>query len=86
MSRQKVADVLWYALECAKAERQSLVDAYFGDTNEWVVRESNADIKAFEALQMKLFGTIVSRQDATIAAMKVIDLKILIANSAEIDA
>ena len=34
MAKRKIGEVLWLALECAKSDRQSLVDAYSGNTEE----------------------------------------------------
>jgi hypothetical protein len=57
MAKRKIGDVIWLALECAKSDRQALVDAYSGNTQERAVRQALADVKAFEALQVRLFGT-----------------------------
>jgi len=69
MAKRKIGKVLWLALECAKSDRQSLVDAYSGDTREKAVRDALADVKAFEALQVRLFGTSKSKLQAMIDSM-----------------
>lgn len=74
VSKRKVGDVLWLALQCAKQDRKSLTDAYRNNKSEKVVREALADIKAFEQLQIKLFGTDRSRLQATMAKMKPVDI------------
>lgn len=66
MAKRKIGEVLWLALECAKQDRLSLVDAYRGDKSEKVVRDSLADIKAFEKLQVRLFGTSKTELQAMI--------------------
>ena len=76
---RKIGEVLWLALQCAKDDRQSLVDAYKGDESEWAVKKAMADIKAFEALQLKLFGATQTELNAKIAAMKPIDIFKLLA-------
>lgn len=70
MDRRKAGDVLWYALQCAKSDRQGLVDAYGGDLSEPAVRDAKADIKAFERLQKKIFGTTKSQLEVMIDKMK----------------
>lgn len=57
MAKRKIGDVIWIALVCAKDDRIALVDAYRGNESEAAVKEAMADIRAFENLQMKLFGT-----------------------------
>jgi hypothetical protein len=69
MAKRKIGEVLWLALECAKSDRQSLVDAYSGNIKESAVRQAIADIKAFEALQVRLFGTSKSKLQAMIDSM-----------------
>ena len=69
MAKRKIGNVLWLALECAKSDRQSLVDAYSGNTAEPAVRQALADVKAFEALQVRLFGTSKSKLLAMIDNM-----------------
>ena len=74
MSKRKIGDVLWLALQCAKQDRKSLADAYHNDKSEEVVRDCLADIKAFEQLQLKLFGTARSELQARIAEMKPVNI------------
>lgn len=69
MAKRKIGDVLWLALECAKSDRISLADAYGGDTSVQAVRKALADVKAFEALQVRLFGTSKSKLQAMIDKM-----------------
>lgn len=57
MAKRKIGDVIWLALVCAKDDRISLIDAYHGDETQSAVKQAMADIRAFENLQMKLFGT-----------------------------
>lgn len=58
--RRKVGDVLWIALQYAKSDRQSLIDAYRDDDLEVAVQEAKKDIASFERLQMRFFGTTKS--------------------------
>ena len=69
MANRKIGDVIWLALECAKSDRQSLVDAYSGNTTEPAVRQALADVKAFEALQVRLFGTSKTELQVMIDSM-----------------
>lgn len=69
MSKRKVGEVLWLALQCAKTDRIGLIDAYSGDTSETAVRQAKSDVKAFEQLQVRLFGTTRSQLDAMMDAM-----------------
>lgn len=48
MDRRKTGDVLFYALQCAKADRRSFVNAHDHLEPTKAVREALADIKAFE--------------------------------------
>ena len=75
-----IGKILWLALEYAKQDRKSLIDAYRGDKSEEVVRSAISDIKAFERLQVKLFGTDQSELEARIARMKPVDILKLLAN------
>ncbi len=80
MSR-KVGEILWLAFQYAKQDRRSLIDAYRGDRSEEAVRDAISDIKAFERLQLRFFGTTQSELEAQIAKMKPVDiLKLLDAN------
>jgi ATP-dependent exoDNAse (exonuclease V) alpha subunit len=69
MTKRKIGEVLWLALECAKSDRQSLVDAYSGDTKEDAVKTAMSDIKAFESLQIRLFGKTKSKLQEMIDGM-----------------
>lgn len=71
---RKIGEIIWLALQYAKQDRQSLVDAYRGNTSEEAVRDAIADIKAFEKLQIKFFGTTQSELEAQIAKMKPVDI------------
>lgn len=83
MSQGKIGDVLWLALQCAKQDRKSFVDAYHGDTSSEWVQEAIADIKAFEQLQIKLFGTDKSELQAKIARMKPVNILRLLGKDIE---
>ncbi len=74
-----IGEILWLALQYAKQDRQSLINAYRGDTSEKVVRDAISDIKAFERLQLKLFGTTRSELEAKIGRMKPVDIFELLA-------
>jgi hypothetical protein len=69
MSKRKIGDVLWLALVYAKSDRLSFIVAYSGDTNEEVVRDALSEIKAFEALQIRLFGTSKTELQAKLDRM-----------------
>jgi len=56
MKKKSFAQVIRFALECAIAERQSLIDAYDGDKNEQAVKDAEQWIRAFSAAKIKLFG------------------------------
>ena len=84
MAKRKIGNVLWLALECAKSDRQSLVDAYSGDVREEAVRQALADVKAFEALQVRLFGT--SKSELQTMLDKMTPVSILKLKSEEFEA
>lgn len=69
MARRSLADVLWYALQCAREERSSLVNAYSGDETQEAVRIALNDIELFKKAQMRLFGSCESRNDEMIKAL-----------------
>ena len=46
-----------------------MVDAYSGDTGERAVRQALADVKAFEKLQVRLFGTSKTELQAMLDKM-----------------
>ena len=75
-----IGKILWLALQYAKQDRQSLIDAYRGNTSEKAVRDAISDIKAFDRLQLKLFGTTRSELEAKIGRMKPVDILKLLAN------
>ena len=70
MDRRKTGDILFYALQCAKSDRQAFMDAFAGIPNAPEIAEARADIKAFERVQRKLFGTTRSKLDAAKEAMQ----------------
>ena len=74
MDRRKTADVLFYALQCAKFDRQAFADAWGNDESEPAVRNALADIAAFNRLQMKIFGTNRSEADSIMDGMKRVTL------------
>lgn len=82
---RKVADVLWLALQFAKQDRITLMQAYCDNPNEPVVKEALRDIKAFEALQMKLFGTTKSRMEINVEQARRIDVYDLIISGLTIE-
>lgn len=65
-------DLLFYALQCAKSDRSAFADAAEGDKK--LYQQAMADIKAFEALQIKIFGTKDSELDVATKKMKSITL------------
>lgn len=69
MSKRKIGDILWLALQYAKSDRISLVEAYGGDKKEEAVRQALADIKAFETLQIKFFGRSKSKLESMLDKM-----------------
>lgn len=86
MSKRKIGEVLWLALQYAKQDRKSLADAYHNDESEEAVRDALADIRAFGVLQIRLFGTDKSKLQAAMDKMKPVDiLKLLSKDMDEID-
>jgi hypothetical protein len=73
MGRRKAMDVLFYALQCAKSDRYAFADAVDNDNAKYA--EAMADIKAFTALQVKIFGTANSELDTATNKMKLISVK-----------
>lgn len=71
---RKIKDVLWQVIQCAKMERQSFIDAYHNDNFLKEVKEALADIKSFEMLQKRLFGTTQSEMDVMLSKMKEVNL------------
>jgi hypothetical protein len=63
MDRRRTEDVLFYALNCAIDDRQSLADAWGNDETEEAVREAKKDIAAFRLLKKRLFGNRKSRKE-----------------------
>ena len=57
MEKRKLGKVLFLALQYAKSERESFVDAYDGNTKEKAVRDALRNIKDFDAALLMLFGT-----------------------------
>lgn len=74
MTKRKIGKVLWLAIECAKSDRQALIDAYSGNTQEEAVRQALLDIKAFETVQVRLFGTSKSKLEAMLDKMTPISI------------
>lgn len=74
IDRRKTGDVLWLALQYAKQDRKSIINAYHGDTTEEAVRDALADIAAFERLQLRLFGTTKSELEAKLERMKLVSI------------
>ena len=82
---RKVGEILWLAFQYAKQDRRSLIDAYRGDKSEEAVRDAISDIKAFNRLQLKLFGTTRSELEAKVAEMKPVDILKLLASKELLD-
>ena len=55
--KMKMLEVLWLALQYAKSDRITFIDAYHNDDSEKVVIQAKNEIKAFDAMQVKIFGT-----------------------------
>lgn len=73
--RRKNSEVLWMALQCAKRDRQTLIEAYGPElAGDPAVTDALADIRAFTRLQKRLFGTTTSQMDAVLAGMVPVDL------------
>lgn len=72
MDRRKTADVLFFALQCAKTDRLAYADAVSDDAKAH--REALADVKAFEVLQRKIFGTSDSELDAEAKKMESVSI------------
>lgn len=70
MGKVSLGQVLWFALQCAKDDRQSLIDAYHGDENETAVKQAMADIKSFEKLQIKFFGSSEDKIEKSLKGLK----------------
>lgn len=68
MDRRKTADVLFYIFQCAKDDRLAFADAVSHDPIAY--KQALADIKAFETLQIKLFGTKDSEMDRQLNNME----------------
>lgn len=75
MRRRKTDEVLWLALVYAKEDRQYLIDAYNGDGTQQAVKDARADIKAFESLQLRLFGTTETELDSMMANTRPVSLQ-----------
>lgn len=63
MAKRKTGKLLWLALRFAIEDRTTLANAYDNDMSEPAVLDAHADIRAFRALQIKLFGTGKSKLD-----------------------
>ena len=64
MNRKSTRSILWHVFEFAKQDRKSLLHAYASfPKNSKEVSEINADIKAIERLQIRIFGTTETRLD-----------------------
>lgn len=83
--KETLGEILWKALEFAKQDRLSLIDAYNNIETEDAVKMAKRDYKNFSNLQIKLFGTSDSKLNAEIKKMKSIDLLKLIASKKDFD-
>lgn len=83
MAKRKIGEVLWLALQCAKRDRRSFVEAYSFDTTEPAVVDALKDIQDFEALQLRLFGTTKSELDAAIDKLKPVSITKLLARDVD---
>ena len=70
MAKRKTGDLLWLALRFAIQDRITLADAYDNDISESAVLDAQADVRAFRALQIKLFGTDKSELDTMIKKLQ----------------
>jgi len=70
MAKRKSGELLWLALRFAIQDRITLADAYDNDMSEKAVLDAHADIRAFRALQIKLFGTDKSKLDTMMDKMQ----------------
>lgn len=70
MAKRKTGELIWLALRFAISDRIALVDAYSGDLSEPAVLNAKADIKAFEKLLIKLFGTNKSELDSKMSELQ----------------
>lgn len=74
MAKRKIGDIIWLAMQYAKQDRTTLIDAYNGNPQEKAVQDAIRDIKDIESVQMMLFGTTRSRLDAAIANATTVEL------------
>ncbi len=74
VDRRKTGDVLFYALNCAISDRESLIDAYMDDVEESAVQSAMADIVAFKRLKRRLFGARQSMNEAIASSGKKVTL------------
>ena len=84
MDRRKTADVLFFALQCAKDDRLAFADAVEKGGSAW--KQAMADVKSFETLQKRIFGTSESEFEAAQRKVKdfsVYDLKKLLKSNPE---
>jgi hypothetical protein len=63
MSR-KFAGTLFLALSLAKDNRRDFINAWHDDDTRDAVKQARADIKAFEEIQVQLFGSTETALDA----------------------
>lgn len=84
MSKRKIGDVLWTALQCAKADRYTLAQAYDMNKKEKAVRDALSDIAAFEAVQVRLFGTTKSEMDHKLDAMRPVNILAILSHEIEL--
>lgn len=85
MDRRKTSDVLFYALQCAKSDRESLADAWGKGCKEY--DQAKADIKAFERLQVLFFGKTRTTLEAELDGMKefsLLDMKGILKTNPEL--
>lgn len=80
---RKIADLIWFALQCAKQDRLSLSECY--EENSPERKEILRDHKAFESLQLKLFGTTKSRLDIEMERAHRIDIYDLLASNLSLE-
>lgn len=84
LGRRTVGYLVWLALEGAIRDRESYIDAWSGTPNSRHVKMALADIRAFRALQIKLFGTNLSEGEAMASKMKSVDLLQLLAERVDV--
>lgn len=74
MDRRKTGEVLFYMINCAIQDRESIIDAYSFDKTNEVVREAQKDIKSFLKIREKLFPNVLSKEESIMKNTKEVTL------------